>query len=99
MTKHDYLIRASAHDGLVRAFAVDSTRLVNELHNRQGTDPAVSAALGRLATGALMFGAMLKEDDQLVPLRVKGNGPAGVQLASATGFGDVRGLVDNPGPT
>src|SRR5687768_8998300 len=98
MTKRDYLIRASACDGLVRAFAVDSTALVNELHNRQGTDPAVTAALGRLATGALLFGAMLKEDDQLVTLRVKGNGPAGVLLASATGGGDVRGLVGNPRP-
>ena len=92
------MIRATACDGLVRAFAVDSTILVNELQTRHGTDPAVTAALGRLATGTLLFGAMLKEEDQLVTVRVRGNGPAGVLLASANGSGEVRGLVANPRP-
>ena len=96
--REDYLIRATALDGLVRAFAIDSTRVVNDLRERQGTDPAVTAALGRLATGALMFGAMLKEEDQLVTVRVKGDGPAGTLLASANGQGGVRGLVTNPRP-
>jgi molecular chaperone Hsp33 len=82
----------------VRAFAVDSTGLVNELQQRHGTDPAVTAALGRLATGTLLFGAMLKESDQLVTVRVQGDGPAGLLLASATGRGEVRGLVANPRP-
>jgi molecular chaperone Hsp33 len=97
-SRADYLIRATAADGLVRAFAVDSTVLVNELQRRHGTYPAVTAALGRLATGTLLFGAMLKEEDQLVTVRVKGNGPAGLLLASATGRGEVRGLVANPRP-
>jgi len=94
----DYMIRATAHGGLVRAFAIDSTGVVNTLHERQGTDPAVTAALGRLATGTLLFGAMLKEEDQLVTVRIKGNGPAGTLLASANGNGEVRGLVSNPQP-
>ena len=97
-SRADYLVRATAADGLVRAFAVDSTVLVNELQRRHGTYPAVTAALGRLATGTLLFGAMLKEEDQLVTVRVKGNGPAGLLLASATGRGEVRGLVANPRP-
>ena len=97
-TKADYLVRATAADGLVRAFAVDSTVLVNELQSRHKTTPAVTAALGRLATGTLLFGAMLKEEDQLVTVRVKGNGPAGLLLASANGRGEVRGLVGNPQP-
>lgn len=93
-----YLVRATAADGMVRAFAVDSTAVVNDLQQRHGTEPAVTAAIGRLATGALLFGAMLKEADQLVTLRVKGDGPAGMLLASANGAGDVRGLVANPRP-
>ncbi|MGH7466560.1 MAG: Hsp33 family molecular chaperone HslO [Longimicrobiales bacterium] len=97
-SRTDYMVRASAVSGLVRAFAVDSTGLVNELQRRHGTDPAVTAALGRLATGTLLFGAMLKAEDQLVTVRVKGNGPAGVLLASANGKGEVRGLVANPRP-
>ncbi|HEY0671346.1 MAG TPA: Hsp33 family molecular chaperone HslO [Longimicrobiales bacterium] len=92
------MVRATALDGLVRAFAIDSTATVGELRRRHDTDPAVTAALGRLATGTLLFGAMLKEEDQLVTVRVQGNGPAGTLLASANGNGEVRGLVSNPRP-
>jgi molecular chaperone Hsp33 len=96
--RSDYMVRATALDGLVRAFAIDSTATVGELRRRHDTDPAVTAALGRLATGTLLFGAMLKDEDQLVTVRVQGNGPAGTLLASANGNGEVRGLVSNPRP-
>lgn len=95
---NDYMVRATALDGMVRAFAINSTQTVGELRQRHGTDPAVTAALGRLATGTVLFGAMLKADDQLVTVRVQGNGPAGTLLASANGNGEVRGLVSNPRP-
>jgi molecular chaperone Hsp33 len=96
--RRDYMVRATALDGLVRAFAIDSTATVGELRRRHITDPAVTAALGRLATGTLLLGAMLKDEDQLVTVRVQGNGPAGTLLASANGGGEVRGLVSNPRP-
>jgi molecular chaperone Hsp33 len=91
-----YVVRATAYDGAVRAFAIDTTDVVDELHRRQGTEPAVTAAIGRLATGALLFGAMLKAADHSVTVRVQGDGPAGTLLAAANGRGDVRGLVVNP---
>lgn len=94
----NYLVRAAAFDGLVRAFAIDATDVVGELAARHATEPAVSAALGRLSTGALLFGAMLKDDDQLVTIRVQGDGPAGTLLATANGRGEVRGLVATPRP-
>jgi molecular chaperone Hsp33 len=96
--KQDQLVRATALDGLVRAYAIDATGVVGELMRRHGTIPVVTAALGRLATGALLFGAMLKEDDHMVTIRVQGNGPAGTLLASANATGGVRGLVSNPAP-
>ena len=91
-----YLVRATAHGGLVRAFAVDTTAVVVDLQARQGAEPAVTAALGRLATGALLFGATLKEPHHSVTIRIRADGPAGMLLASANGSGDVRGLVANP---
>jgi molecular chaperone Hsp33 len=94
----NYMVRATAYDGLVRAFAIDATAVVEELKDRHGTYPAVTAALGRLATGALLLGFMHKEEDQLVTVRLSGDGPAGVLLASANGKGEVRGLVANPRP-
>ncbi len=91
----DYLVRATAHDGLVRAFAIDATGVVAELRRIHDTEPAVTAALGRLATGALLFGAMLKHAEHAVSVRVLGDGPAGTLLATASGSGHVRGLVGN----
>jgi molecular chaperone Hsp33 len=98
MDRSDSLIRATALGGLVRAFAIDATGVVNELARRHGTWPAVTAALGRLSIGALLFGAMLKEEGHMVTIRVQGNGPAGTLLASANATGGVRGLVSNPRP-
>ncbi|CAN5655448.1 redox-regulated molecular chaperone HslO [soil metagenome] len=96
--RNDYLVRATAMDGLVRAFAIDATGVVDEIMRRHATIPVVTAAIGRLATGALLFGAMLKEEGHMVTLRMQGNGPAGTLLASANATGGVRGLVTNPQP-
>ena len=38
---------------------------------------ATLAALGRLLTGGVMIGSMLKEDKALVTLQIRGDGPAG----------------------
>ncbi|MCI0436541.1 MAG: Hsp33 family molecular chaperone HslO [Gemmatimonadetes bacterium] len=94
--KSDYMVRATACDGLVRAFSVVSTGITAELKQRHGTEPAVTAALGRLTTGTLMFSALLEKDEHTVSIRVVGDGPAGVLLAAANGGGDVRGLVAHP---
>lgn len=93
-----YMIRAAALGGGIRAFAVDSTAVVQRLFEVHRTAPAVTAAIGRLATGALLMGSLLKEEEQLVTLRVRGDGPAGTLIASANGRGEVRGLVSNPRP-
>jgi len=93
----DYMVRATALDGRVRAFALNATGVAAELQRRHGTWPAVSAALGRTAMGALLLAAAsLKEEDQSLSVEVKGGGPAGRLLATANGRGEVRGLVANP---
>jgi molecular chaperone Hsp33 len=97
MMTNDYLVRATALDERVRAFALNATGVVAELQSRHETFPAVTAALGRTAMGALLLAAAsLKEEDQLLTAEVRGNGPAGRILATANGRGEVRGLVSNP---
>lgn len=93
-----YVVRATAYDGRVRALAIDATNVVETLRRLQEPEPAVAAALGRVVTGALLLGAMLKEEDQLVTLRIRGDGPTGTLIASANGRGEVRGTVANPRP-
>jgi molecular chaperone Hsp33 len=97
MLNGDYMVRATALDGRVRAFAMQATGVVAELQRRHGTYPAVSAALGRTAMGALLLAAAsLKEDEQALSVEVKGDGPAGRLLVTANGRGEVRGLVSRP---
>lgn len=93
----DHLVRATALDGRVRAFALTATGLVSELRRRHQTYPAATAALGRTAMGALLLGAAsLKERDQILTVEVRGGGPIGRVLATANGAGEVRGLVSRP---
>lgn len=97
MKKNDYLVRATALDERVRAFALDATGVVGELQRRHDTYPAVTAALGRTAMGALLLAASsLKEEEQVLTVEVRGGGPAGRIIATANGRGEVRGLVSNP---
>jgi len=91
----DYLIRATAMGGKVRAFAVQTTDIVEELRTRHQTTPTATAALGRTISAALMMGAMLKGKEKLT-LQVKGDGPLGQIVVDANAIGEVRGYVDNP---
>jgi molecular chaperone Hsp33 len=97
MQNPNYLVRATALDGKVRAFALDATAVVAELQQRHQTYPAVTAALGRTAMGALLLAAAsLKEEEQILTVQVKGDGPAGRILCTANGAGEVRGMVSHP---
>lgn len=92
---YDYLIRAIAFDGKVRAFAANTTDTVAEAQRRHNTWPIVSAALGRSMTGAVMMGAMLKGGDKIT-VKVEGNGPIGPIVIDSNAVGEVRGFVTNP---
>lgn len=91
----DYLVRATALDGKLRAFACITTELVSELAERQGTLAVASAALGRTATMGAMMGVMLK-GAETITLKVQGDGPLGQIVVTADAEANVRGYVSNP---
>jgi molecular chaperone Hsp33 len=91
----DYLIRATAMEGKVRAFAVRATGIVDELSKRHGATPTATAALGRTVAAGLMIGAMLKGEEKLT-IQIKGGGPIGQIVVDSNAHGEVRGYVDNP---
>ncbi|WP_281864927.1 Hsp33 family molecular chaperone HslO [Planomicrobium okeanokoites] len=91
----DYLVRGLGFGGSVRAFAVDSTDTVGEAQKRHMMWPTATAAVGRLMTGGVMFGAMLKGDDKVV-LKIDGGGPLGAILVDSNARGGVRGYPQNP---
>ena len=91
----DYLVKALAFDGEVRAHSVRTTNTVSEAQRRHDTWRTASAALGRSLTAGTMMGAMLKGEQKLT-IKVEGNGPIGPILVDAHANGDVRGYVTNP---
>ena len=93
---NDYMIRATAADGQIRAFAATTKEMVESAKNAHNTSPIATAALGRLMTAAAMMGSDLKGEGELLTLRIEGDGPIGGLLVTADGKGDVKGYAFNP---
>ena len=92
----DYLIRATAANGQVRAFGVTSRELTETAKNAHDTSPVATAALGRLMSAAGMMGADLKGGNDLLALRMGGGGPMVGLLATADSHGNVKGYAFHP---
>jgi molecular chaperone Hsp33 len=91
----DYLVKALAYDGNIRAYAVRTTETVSEAQRRHQTWRTASAALGRTLTAGVMMGAMLKGEDKLT-IKINGGGPLGPMVVDSNAKGEVRGYVTNP---
>ncbi|MEM1505866.1 Hsp33 family molecular chaperone HslO [Domibacillus sp. 8LH] len=91
----DYLVKALAFNGQVRAYAVDTTKMVGEAQRRHASWPTASAALGRTMTAGVMMGAMMKGEEKIT-LKVEGNGEAGPILVDSDAKGNVRGYITRP---
>lgn len=92
----DKLIRCITSDGAVLAIAADTTNIAHMGKKLHHTSSVASAALGRLLTASSMMGAMLKQSNAAITLRVNGNGPLGAVVAVADSKGNCRGYVENP---
>ena len=92
----DYIVRATAGDGQVRAFAATTGNLVEEARRRHNTSPVATAALGRLLTAGAMMGSMMKNDTDVLTLQIKGDGPLGGITVTADAKANVKGFVENP---
>lgn len=90
------LIRAISENGGAVLSVLDSTEIVAQMEVYHHPSAVVSAALGRLLTGAVLMAATLKSEEDSLTLRVKADGPAGLLLAVADGKGNVKGYVENP---
>ena len=68
----DYIIRATAADGQIRAFASTTKELVELARSFHNTSPVATAALGRLLTAGGMMGSMMKGNDDLLTIKIQG---------------------------
>ncbi len=92
----DYIVRAAAANAQIRAFAASTTELVEEARQRHNTSPVATAALGRLLTGGVMMGSMMKNDTDVLTLQIQCGGPIGGMTVTADAKGTVKGYVHNP---
>jgi molecular chaperone Hsp33 len=96
MTMGDYIVRATAANNQIRAFAATTRELVEHARAAHNTSPVATAALGRLLTGGAMMGAMQKGDKDLLTLQIKCSGPIQGLTVTADSHGNVKGYVNNP---
>lgn len=89
------IVRALSEDGSVLCSAIDSTDIVREIARLHESSPAVSAALGRVATAASIMGAMLKYEGDRLTLRINGGGACGTLTAVSDYRGNVKCSVGN----
>ena len=92
----NYMIRATAADGMIRAFAATTKDVVEEARSRHNLSPIACAALGRLMTATLMMGWDMKSESDLITVQIQCDGPIKGLLATADNRGRVKGYVNNP---
>lgn len=93
---HDYIVRATAANNQIRAFAVTSKESVEKARQAHNTSPVATAALGRLLSVGSMMGIMMKGEKDILTLQVKSGGPIGGITVTADTKGNVKGYVKNP---
>ena len=92
----DYIVRATAADGQIRAFAANTKDVVETARKDHNTSPVATAALGRLLTGGAMMGIMMKGDKDVLTLQIKCSGPIGGLTVTSDSKGRVKGYVNHP---
>lgn len=92
----DYIVRVSAANNQIRAFAATTKELVEHARSIHNTSPVATAALGRLLTAGAMMGIMMKGEKDILTLQIKGNGPIGGIVVTADSDANVKGYVHHP---
>lgn len=93
---NDYIIRATAANDQIRAFAAVTTEMVETAREHHNTSPVATAALGRLLTAGAMMGSMMKGEKDVLTLQIKAGGPIQGITVTADSQGNVKGYVGNP---
>lgn len=71
----DYIVRAMAAGGAIRAFSAVTTNTVREAQKVHSSSGVATAALGRTLTAAAMMARMSKGEKDQLTIQIKGDGP------------------------
>lgn len=92
----DYIVRATAADAQIRAFACTTREMVETARSAHNTSPVVTAGLGRLLSAGAMMGSMLKGEEDILTLQINGDGPVKGLMVTADSKGNVKGYANVP---
>ena len=93
---NDHILRATFANDSGRIFVANTRETVNKAFEYHKTSPVMTAALGRTLTGAAIMGSMLKSDDDLLTVSIKGDGPGAGLTVTANNRVQVKGYPYNP---
>ena len=93
---NDYIVRATAANNQIRAFAATTKDVVETARQHHNTSPVATAALGRLLTGGAMMGTMMKNDQDMLTIQIKCEGSIKGLTVTADMHGNVKGYAENP---
>ena len=92
----DYIIKATAANAQIRAFAATTKETVEQARQSHDIISVITAALGRLLTAGAMMGSMMKGEKDILTLQIRGDGPAGGLTVTADSQGNVKGYAIHP---
>ena len=89
----DYMVRGTAANAQLRIFAATTRNTVETARAAHNTSPVMTAALGRLLTAGAMMGSMMKEEEDILTLQIRGEGPGKGLTVTADSRGNVKGYA------
>ena len=92
----DYIVKATAADNQIRAYAATTREIVEESRKIHNTSPVATAALGRLLTAGSIMGSMQKGDKDILTLKIQCSGPVKGLTVTADSKARVKGYVEEP---
>ncbi len=89
----DYMVRGTAANTQLRVFAATTRETVEMARSAHNTSPVMTAALGRLLTAGAMMGSMMKGEEDILTLQIRGEGPGKGLTVTADSHGNVKGYA------
>lgn len=89
----DYMVRGTAANAGLRIFAATTKETVEKARAAHNTSPVMTAALGRLLTAGAMMGSMMKGEEDILTLQIRGEGPGRGLTVTADSKGNVKGYA------
>lgn len=91
----DEIKKFLAYKGRISITCINTTELVEETRKIHDLSPVVTAAFGRLITITALMGNEMKNTQDKLTVKIKGNGPIGTMLITANNVPEVKGYVEN----